>query len=90
MADIFISYDSADKERVRPFVAVLEEQGWTVWWDRKIPPGRKFADVIEEAIQAASCVIVVWSDASVDSDWVNREAAEAQQRSMESSRTHYG
>ena len=80
VSDIFISYDSADKERVRPLVKLLEEQGWPVWWDRRIPPGRTFAEVIDEAIQAAKCVIVVWSVASVKSSWVKKEAAEGERR----------
>ena len=34
MSDIFISYDSADKERVRALAGLLESQGWNVWWDQ--------------------------------------------------------
>jgi formylglycine-generating enzyme required for sulfatase activity len=51
-----------------------------VWWDRTILPGSIFAQVIDEAIKAARCVLVVWSQASVVSDWVNNEAEEGRQQ----------
>ncbi len=31
----------------------LEANGWAVWWDRRIPPGKIFAQVIKEALDAA-------------------------------------
>lgn len=80
--DIFLSYDSADKERVRPLVELLESQGWTVWWDRKIPPGKTFAEVIYKALQPAKCILVVWSVNSVESKWVRKEAAEGDRRGI--------
>jgi hypothetical protein len=39
-----------------------------------------FDDVVEEALRAARCVVVLWSKASVASDWVKTEAAEAAQK----------
>ena len=76
MADIFISYASEDRNRVIPVVKALERHGWSVWWDRIIPPGKTFAKVIEKALGAARCLIVLWTAASVKSDWVSNEAAE--------------
>ncbi len=42
MADIFLSYSSKDKDRVRPLVLALEREGWSVWWDRKTLAGESF------------------------------------------------
>lgn len=82
MSDIFLSFTSADYERVRLLVRALERHGWSVWWDRTIPPGKTFDQVIEAALGAARCVVVVWSRASVVSDWVRVEAEEGRQRSI--------
>lgn len=82
MADIFISYSSEDRERVIPVVKALEAHGWSVWWDRIIPPGKTFSRVIEEALGAARCLIVLWTDTSIKSDWVSNEAAEGARRGI--------
>ena len=79
MADIFISYSSEDKTNVRLIAELLEQQGWTVWWDRQIPIGKQFDTVIEEELQKSCCVIVVWTRRSVKSEWVKNEANEAGQ-----------
>ena len=80
MAEIFISYARADRPRAERLAQALERAGWSVWWDREIPPGRSFDEVIEEALSLARCVIVLWSDASIRSEWVKTEASEAAQR----------
>ncbi len=74
MADIFISYAKEDRARIEPLAKVLAEQGWSVWWDRRIPAGRTWREVIGGALQAARAVIVAWSATSVKSTWVQEEA----------------
>ena len=71
---IFVSYSRDDKARIGPLIALLESQGWSVWWDAEIPPGSNYDQVIEAAADAAHCVVVVWSSHSVESDWVFNEA----------------
>jgi hypothetical protein len=77
MIDIFISYASADRDRARAIADALEQRGLTVWWDRVIPPGRQYDEVIEENLAAAKCVVVLWSASSAASKWVKIEAGEA-------------
>jgi hypothetical protein len=80
MAEIFISYARADRGRAETLAQALVQQGFSVWWDREIPPGRTFDEVIEEALADAKCVVVLWSRESVKSEWVKTEAAEAAKR----------
>jgi formylglycine-generating enzyme required for sulfatase activity len=82
MADIFISYAKKDREKVEPIALALMEQGWSVFWDRNIPGGRTWDEVIEEEIEAAKCIIVVWSNISKSSRWVRAEAEEGLKRGI--------
>jgi len=82
MNEIFISYASKDRERARMIAAALGGHGWDVWWDREIPLGKAFDEVIEKAIAEAKCVIVLWSAASVASEWVRNEASEGKRRGI--------
>ena len=77
MADIFLSYASEDRERARLVAQLLEGRSWTVWWDRKIPAGVAYDEVIEREIGAAKYVVVLWSISSTKSEWVKNEAASA-------------
>jgi TIR domain len=82
MADIFISYAREDIEAAQRLAMALEQQGWSVFWDRRIPTGRRFADIIAEQLAAARCVIALWSRAALASDWVLDEAEEARNRNV--------
>ncbi len=75
MATVFLSYSREDIDRVRPLVAALERSGDTVWWDKKIAGGEEFAGAIEQALEAAEIVLVVWSKSAIASAWVRDEAA---------------
>lgn len=77
MADIFLSYANEDREAARAVAGLLESAGCTVWWDRRIPAGRTWRSMIEEALRDMRCMVVLWSAHSVESDWVKEEAEEA-------------
>jgi TolB-like protein/Tfp pilus assembly protein PilF len=74
-ADVFISYARADRARVAPLVAALEQKGLSVWWDTHIHSGAAFARTIQAELDAASAVLVLWSAAAIGSDWVRDEAS---------------
>lgn len=80
MSDVFISYATEDRECARMLAASLEDRGWSVWWDRKIVPGQSFDQVIERELETAKCVVVLWSESSINSEWVKNEAASAAER----------
>jgi TolB-like protein len=80
--DIFVSYDSIDRDRVRPLMETLDKCGWSVWWDRKIRPGERYRRIIKKALDTAKAVLVVWSKESVRSNWVLAEAGEGKQRNI--------
>lgn len=82
MADIFVSYASEDRERVLPLIEAMEARGWSLWWDRQIDPGASFDTTIEKAISEASCVVAIWTQNSVHSNWVQNEAMDGLNRNI--------
>ncbi|MGH9767866.1 MAG: TIR domain-containing protein [Blastocatellia bacterium] len=74
MNDIFISYAHEDKATAQAIARIMENQQWTVWWDRDIPIGKSFTDVIATELENAKAVIVLWSKSSAASNWVRDEA----------------
>jgi beta-lactam-binding protein with PASTA domain len=82
MKKIFVSYAREDEARVRTLVAALERQGWSVFWDRRIPAGKTWRTSIGKALAEAHCVIVAWSVHSIDSEFVAEEADDAKQRGV--------
>lgn len=82
MADIFVSYASEDKDVVAELVKVLQTRGWSVWWDRFVAVGTSYEDRIEAELDAARCVVAIWSRHSVGSRWVRTESEDAAQRGV--------
>ena len=77
MADVFISYDSEDRAIAEKIARGLTSAGFSVWWDRHIQAGVRFKKEIQRQIDSARAVVVLWSAASTDSDWVGDEAQTA-------------
>jgi hypothetical protein len=79
MADVFLSYSRQDKTRAALFVELLESQGWDVFWDQETRAGTTWPKVLEDELNQARCLIVLWTATSVASRWVRIEAYEALQ-----------
>jgi len=77
MADVFISYASQDRDRVKPLADALQSRGFNIWWDRSLAAGQDYAQIIERELKNAKAVIVVWSNASAASTYVRDEAGRA-------------
>jgi hypothetical protein len=80
VSDIFLSYAREDLEVAKRLAAAFAARGWSVWWDQRLPIGGPFEKLTEEELARAGCVVVLWSRASVSSDWVKSEASEARER----------
>lgn len=71
---VFISYNHKDKEFVDKLSLKLVYHNVKVWKDEwNISVGDSFIDKIQEALEKASYICVVFSHSSIKSEWVSRE-----------------
>jgi hypothetical protein len=77
MANIFISYSKQDRANARMLAALLEANGYTVWWDTSLVGGDQFREKIASELAKARAVIAIWTKNSVSSLWVQSEAGRA-------------
>lgn len=80
MINVFISYAKEDAAAAKILSDALQRAGFSVWWDRHIPPGKTWDSFIGRSLDAANCVLVLWSKFSVDSRWVREEAERGARR----------
>ncbi len=80
MADVFISYAKTERQLATDLAHYLEGEGYTVWWDTELTSGETFRNNIENELNAAKAVVVLWTTASVTRDWVIAEAEHGARR----------
>jgi adenylate cyclase len=76
LSRIFLSYARDDLDAARQLAEGIAQAGHDVWWDRHLYGGSRFVAEIDRALKDAEAVVVLWSDVSVESAWVQDEAAE--------------
>jgi hypothetical protein len=72
--DVFISYAREDRPTAARIAEHLQAKGISVFWDPEIRNGTDWRDKLEEKLNGVSCVLVLWSQHSVMSEWVLEEA----------------
>ncbi len=79
MHEIFISYSSKHRELTRELVARIEAQygAGSVWWDRELEARGPYHEQIRAALEAARCVVVIWTSGALVSEYVYAEAVSA-------------
>lgn len=77
MAHVFVSYARSTSAQAQLIAQRLRDAGREVWIDDQLLAHRAFADVIEEQLNKAAAVVVVWSADAVRSEWVRAEANRA-------------
>ena len=53
------------------------QAGHDVWWDRHLHGGSRFAKEIDQALKNAEAVVVLWSEESLESAWVQERQLKA-------------
>jgi adenylate cyclase len=74
MTDGFVSYAHSDGAIAERVADVLRGDGFRVWRDDELPAHRAYVDVIQERLNSAAAVIVLWSAEAAKSQWVRAEA----------------
>src|SRR6266403_1716166 len=74
----FVSHSHQDAPTAGLIVQALEKQGVTCWMaPRDVPPGGSYAEAILNAIESASCFVLIYSEHSNVSSHVMREVERA-------------
>jgi hypothetical protein len=80
----FISYSSRDQEFAERLYADLQNKGVRCWYaPEDLPIGAKIRVGIDEAIRRYDKLLLILSDASVNSQWVEQEVESALENERE-------
>lgn len=79
MADVFLSYARTSAEQAKRVAERLRANGFSVWFDEHLPAHRAYSEVIEEQLDSALAVLVLWSVDAARSHWVRSEANRARE-----------
>jgi adenylate cyclase len=74
MTHLFISYARSTEEEAAAIADSLRSLGYAIWRDDELPAHRAYGEVIEERLNDAAAVVVVWSADAAKSHWVRAEA----------------
>jgi predicted nucleic acid-binding Zn-ribbon protein len=79
VTEIFLAYDSSDRERVRPVRDALAAHGLDVQWDLEPPTGVEWETWVRRRLARCRCVVVLRSAASLHSNRMSHVAAVARE-----------
>jgi hypothetical protein len=74
--DVFVSYAKEDRGRIEPLVDILRRNRLVVWWAEELRNGRRWRAEIEDKLEAARKVLVVWTQHSTRRESFVREEAQ--------------
>lgn len=78
MGHIFISYSHSDIEYAHKLQESLQNEGFDVWIDDRIDYGDEWPMVIQERLDTCQAFILIATENSYKSRWVQKEVARAQ------------
>lgn len=72
--NVFLSYRSVNRPWVLHLYDVLTELGYKVFLDQYVlKPGDELITVLEDALEKSKAGVLIWSNATKDSEWVRKE-----------------
>jgi tetratricopeptide (TPR) repeat protein len=72
--NVFLSYRSVDRAWTMNLYDVLTQHGYKAFIDQcALPAGSDLATRLQDALQNSQAGVLIWSSATGDSSWVNRE-----------------
>jgi|GEM_PF-2461884 len=74
MADVFISYKREDRGAIEEITRALRGLKLDIWFDASLSAGEAFSKEIDTEARGAKAVLVCWSPAARESNWVCAEA----------------
>ncbi len=80
--DVFLSYAQKDRPIAAKLAEHLRAKGISVFWDPDIRNGTDWREKLEEKLNGVSCILVLWSQHSVKSEWVLEEADHGKSRQI--------
>lgn len=82
MADVFISYRRSDRSIAETLYKALKQENLDIWWDADLQAGDTFDEKIQQVLQTAKAVVVLWSPDAVESEWVRGEGTIGRERGV--------
>lgn len=84
---VFISYSHKDREKVELIAGNLLRRRTNVWIDRwELKAGDSIINRVQEAAEGASALLIMLSEASIQSEWCKKELTAALLRELEEKR----
>jgi hypothetical protein len=69
----FVSYKRNDLGLIAPTMHAIQASGWPLWYDRGIPGGTDWNEVLEDRIASCAGLLLFLSQPAVESKYVRRE-----------------
>jgi len=82
MADIFLAYEPDDRGLAELIGNQLRVLGYDVFWERSRLLSRTFLEDIQRELDAAKCVVAIWTDESRKSRLLRNQARRARARGV--------
>jgi hypothetical protein len=73
----FICHSHRDRDQVGALVTHLNQSGIPTWYDKKVPDGERWTQVLTRKIASCAAVVVVMSPRAAESEFVEKEIAKA-------------